>query len=119
MSVSEEMDGDDNSLRVLLQILSEPRRRYALYHLRRHEETTVTRLADNVAGWMDAERSEPLSGQEQVHIYTELHHTDIPRFTAAGIVRLHEQEERVEVVSFPDVLSDLLDVTLEFDDGAM
>lgn len=113
------MDGDDNSLRVLLQILSEPRRRYALYHLRRHEETTVTRLADNVAGWMDAERGEPLSGQEHVYIYTELHHTDIPRLIDAGIVRLHEEEERVEVVSFPDVLSDLLDVTLEFDDGAM
>lgn len=113
------MDGDDTSLRALLQILAEPRRRYALYHLRRHDETTVTRLADNVAGWMDADRDEPLSGKEHVHIYTELHHTDIPRLVAAGIVHLPDDEERVEVVSFPKVLSDLLDVTLEFDDGGV
>ncbi|MCO8245983.1 MULTISPECIES: hypothetical protein [unclassified Haladaptatus] len=113
------MDGDEHSLRALLQILAEPRRRYALYHLRRHDRTTVTRLADSVAGWMDAEQDEPLSGQEHVHIYTELHHTDIPRLVAAGIVHLHEDEERVKVVEFPEILSDLLDVTLEFDDGAM
>ncbi|MGA9399397.1 DUF7344 domain-containing protein [Haladaptatus sp.] len=75
------MDGDEHSLRALLQILAEPRRRYALYHLRRHDRTTVTRLADSVAGWMDAEQDEP--------------------------------------IEFPEILSDLLDVTLEFDDGAM
>ncbi|SIQ97258.1 hypothetical protein SAMN05421858_0982 [Haladaptatus litoreus] len=110
------MDGEANSLRTLLQILAEPRRRYALYHLRRHDETTVTRLADNVAGWMDAVQYEPLSAEAHVYIYTELHHTDIPKLSAAKIVRLHEDEERLEVVRFPEMLSNLLDVTLEYDD---
>ncbi len=113
------MDRDENSLRTLLQILAEPRRRYALYHLRRHDQTTVTRLADNVAGWMSAGQDEPLSGQEHVHVYTELHHTDIPRLVAAGIVHVHEDEEQLEVVEFPEILSNMLDVTLEYDDGAM
>lgn len=110
------MDGESNSLRMLLQILAEPRRRYALYHLRRHDETTVTRLADNVAGWMDAVQSEPLSAEAHVQIYTELHHTDIPKLTAAEIVHLHEEDERLEVVQFPEMLSNLLDATLEYDD---
>ncbi|GAA0251697.1 hypothetical protein ACFFQF_02675 [Haladaptatus pallidirubidus] len=110
------MDGEANSLRTLLQILAEPRRRYALYHLRRHDETTVTRLADNVAGWMDAVQHEPLSAEAHVHIYTELHHTDIPKLSAAKIVCLHEDDERLEVVQFPEMLSNLLDVTLEYDD---
>ncbi|WP_458206427.1 DUF7344 domain-containing protein [Haladaptatus sp. NG-SE-30] len=105
-----------DSLRPLLQILAEPRRRYALYHLRRHEETTVTRLADNVAGWMDAAQDEPLSAEAHVRIYTDLHHTDIPKFVAAGIVHHHDEDEHLEVIQFPDVLNNLLDVTLEYDD---
>ncbi|WP_458189959.1 DUF7344 domain-containing protein [Haladaptatus sp. NG-WS-4] len=106
-----------DSLRPLLQILVEPRRRYALYHLRRHDETTLTRLADNVAGWMGAGQDEPLSAKAHVRIYTDLHHTDIPKFVAAGIVDYSEDDERVEVVDFPDLLNDLLNVTLEFDDN--
>ncbi len=92
------MDGDEHSLRALLQILAEPRRRYALYHLRRHDRTTVTRLADSVAGWMDANRTNP--SDRNTSISTRTHHTDIPRLIAAGIVHLHEDEERVEVMSF-------------------
>ncbi len=113
------MDGEKNSLRTILQILAESRRRYALYHLRRHDETTVTRLADNVAGWMNAEQTEQLSAEAHVQIYTELHHTDIPKLVGAGIVSLDEEEEEcIEVVRFPQMLSDLLDVTLEYDGEA-
>ncbi|WP_227354842.1 DUF7344 domain-containing protein [Haladaptatus salinisoli] len=111
------MDGEEDSLRTLLQILAEPRRRYALYHLRRRDRTTVTRIADNVAGWMAAGRDEPLSAETLVRIYTDLHHTDLPKLAAADIVD-YRGDERVEVTRFPDVLHALLDVTLEFDDGA-
>ncbi|WP_440008535.1 DUF7344 domain-containing protein [Halomicrococcus sp. SG-WS-1] len=108
-------DTAPDSLRILLEILAEPRRRYALYHLRRHETATVTRLADNVAGWMNADRSEPLPAERHVRIYTDLHHTDVPKLSAAGLIRYDEDEERVETAEFPDVFEKLLDVTLEFD----
>jgi len=110
-----EADTTRDSLRPLLQILAEPRRRYALYHLRRHEEATVTRLADNVAGWLNAARSEPLSAEAHVRLYTDLHHTDVPKLSAAGLIEYDEENERVTVAEFPDVFDSLLDVTLEFD----
>lgn len=95
--------------------LAESRRRYVLYHLRKHGDATLSRLADVVTGWVNAKTTDPLSDKDQLRIYTDLHHVDLPKLTAADLVTYDEAAERVELTELPDYVDRLLDAALEID----
>lgn len=71
----------------VFDLLSSPRRRYVLYHLRdTGEELDLTTLAEEVAAWENETAVEDLTRQERKRVYVSLYQTHIPRLVDAGLV---------------------------------
>ena len=83
MSTSDtELTQDD-----VFEILSSPRRRYLLYHLRqRKEPVELTELAEHVAAWENDVEPDELTTQERKRVYVSLYQTHVPKLDDAGIV---------------------------------
>jgi len=83
MSTSDtELTQDD-----VFEILSSPRRRYLLYHLRqRGEPVELTELAEHVAAWENDVEPSELTTQERKRVYVSLYQTHVPKLDDAGIV---------------------------------
>ncbi len=83
MSTSDtELTQDD-----VFEILSSPRRRYLLYHLRqRGEPVELTELAEHVAAWENDVEPGELTTQERKRVYVSLYQTHVPKLDDAGIV---------------------------------
>jgi DNA-binding transcriptional ArsR family regulator len=77
---------------VTFELLSNPRRRYALAYLsRRGQPITAGELAEQIAAW---EKDKPVSEIEDEtaeRIQMTLHHNHVPKLRAVGLV---EQSER-------------------------
>lgn len=103
--------GISPALDAALELLSNSRRRYVLYHLREQGgAVTVDELAERVAEW-EGDTDEPTNRQR---VRTDLHHSQLPRMdemdvisfdTDTGLVTLSERD------SSP--LSEYLDLAAE------
>lgn len=72
---------------VAFDILSSPRRRYVLYHLRSLDEAIeLTNLAEQVAAWENDTQAEKITEQERKRVYVSLYQTHVPRLDEAGII---------------------------------
>lgn len=92
MSTSDtELTQDD-----VFEILSSPRRRYLLYHLRqRQEPVELTTLAEHVAAWENGVDTEDLTTQERKRVYVSLYQTHVPKLDDAGIVEYDSESGMV------------------------
>lgn len=71
----------------VFELLSSPRRRYVLYHLREAEEPIeLTTLAEQVAAWENETSVDEITEQERKRVYVSLYQTHIPRLDEAGVV---------------------------------
>ena len=77
---------------VTFELLSDPRRRYALAYLsRRNQPVSMEELARHIAAW---EEDEPVSEIEEKtveRIQMTLYHNHIPKLTAAGLLERGER----------------------------
>ena len=72
---------------VVFDLLSNPRRRYVLYHLSQVDESIQLRdLADEVAAWENEIPVDELSTQQRKRVYVSLYQTHIPKLEEAGVV---------------------------------
>ncbi|MXR52974.1 hypothetical protein GRX03_15345 [Halovenus sp. WSH3] len=77
----------DLSQDVVFDILSSPRRRYVLYHLRTTGETVqLTDLAEEVAAWENDTDPSEITEQERKRVYVSLYQTHIPRLAEVGLI---------------------------------
>lgn len=67
-------------------LLSESRRRYALYCLLNAEQTTVEDLALEIVAWEQDSDIESVSEAETEPVIVSLHHTHLPRLEDHGII---------------------------------
>jgi len=85
---------------VVFDILSSPRRRYVLYHLRETDEPVdLTALAEQVAAWENETDLEDLTEQERKRVYVSLYQTHIPRLDEAGVVEYHKDSGKVALAA--------------------
>ena len=92
----------------IFEVLSNQRRRYAFYYLRRHEGETVEvgDLAERIAAWEDGKPIDSLTAAERKRVKTALHQFHLPKMddlrfleydTSRGEVRLSEEISDVEI----------------------
>ncbi len=82
----------------VFDLLSSPRRRYVLHHLRSESaEIELTTLADHVAAWEYDTTIEALSEQQRKRAYVSLYQTHVPKLEEAGIVTYDNDSGTVEL----------------------
>jgi len=85
---------------VVFDILSSPRRRYVLYHLRKADEPVkLTDLAEQVAAWENDTSPDQITEQERKRVYVSLYQTHIPRLDEVGIVEYDKDSGEIELAS--------------------
>lgn len=89
--------GISPALDATLELLSNRRRRYALYYLRRQDgAVTVEELAQQVAAW------EPDSTPDEERVLADLYHCQLPRLDDAGAVDYDSADGYVSLVEPTD-----------------
>jgi hypothetical protein len=106
MSISDtELTQDD-----VFEILSSPRRRYLLYHLRTAgEPIELIELAEHVAAWENDVDREELTAQERKRVYVSLYQTHVPKLDEAGIVDYDPDSGVVALTRRAELLDDYLE----------
>ena len=108
---SDEPPRRDLSYDESFDLLSNTRRRYALYYLRRNgEAATLGDLSDHIAAWENGVDPEEVTYQERKRVYTSLQQVHLPRMDDLGVVAFDSQSGVVERRSVADDLEIYLEV---------
>ncbi|MFC4549530.1 MULTISPECIES: DUF7344 domain-containing protein [Halorussus] len=100
MAHSEELSQDE-----VFEVLKSPRRRYALYYLRREGgEADLSDLTEQVAAWENETTPAALSTEQRKRVYISLYQTHLPKLDEANIV---EYDRDAGVVRLGSRSSDL------------
>lgn len=95
-----------------LDLLSNRRRRYVLYHLReRGCAVTLEELAEQVASWESDTGETPNEAQ----VRADLYHSQLPRLDDAGAVTF-DAEEDYATLQEDELLAEYLDLAAREDD---
>lgn len=77
---------------VTFELLSNPRRRYALAYLsRRGQPITARELAEQIAAWEQDKPVSEIDDETAERIQMTLHHNHIPKLRTAGLVERSER----------------------------
>jgi hypothetical protein len=80
-----EQEGPSQDL--VFDILSNPRRRYVLYHLQENEEPVeLGPLSEAIAAWENNVDEDELTSQQRKRVYVSLYQTHIPKMADGGII---------------------------------
>lgn len=102
-------DGETISRDVAFEILTNPRRRYALTYLRSQSgRVPIGELAEAVAAWERDTSVELVSSKERKSVYTSLYQTHLPKMADAGVVDYDRQRGIVALADRADDLDDYL-----------
>jgi DNA-binding transcriptional ArsR family regulator len=110
------MEATDTSLSqdIVFELLSSPRRRYILYHLRQtNEPVELTTLAEQVAAWENETDVDNITEQERKRVYVSLYQTHIPRLDEAGVIVYDKDSGMVSLSSQAKEIDNYLDSTEE------
>ena len=108
--MSNEGDGDALSQDVAFEILTNPRRRYAMAYLRSQDEPVpIGELAEVVAAWERDTSVELVSSKERKSVYTSLYQTHLPKMADAGVVDYDRHRGLVALAGRAEELDDYLD----------
>lgn len=93
----------------VFDILSNPRRRYVLYHLRQADgPVQLTKLAEHVAAWENEIDVESLEDQQRKRVYVSLYQTHVPKLHDAGLVVYDKEEGTVELAPESNAIDEYL-----------
>jgi hypothetical protein len=107
--------GISPALDATLDLLSNRRRRYVLYHLRDADEAVaLDELAERIASWEQETdgRDVGRSRGAKERVRADLYHSQVPRLAEAGVVTFDADERRVSLddsVEMP--IQEYLDLT--------
>lgn len=100
------------SLSRIFELLSDERRRYALYYLeQRDEPVPVDELAERIAAWEDDPSSVDLPENAHRGVEIELEHKHLPKASDAEFVEYDPDADVVEVTGSPAEFSAILTVS--------
>lgn len=94
------------------EILSNPRRRYALHYLKHgNEETDLSTLAEQVAAWENEKPLSEVTSKERHLVYTSMQQNHLPKLERAGIIT-HDSGD-IELTEEAESLDVYLDIVPE------
>jgi hypothetical protein len=97
----------------LFDILSNRRRRYALYALLRDETTTIGALADQIAAWENDCPVADVTAAERKRVYTALQQSHLPKLERTGLIGFDPDSGRIRPTDAVDELNFYLEVVGE------
>lgn len=107
-------DGGWSSLDAVLGVLSDQRRRYALYYLQDQTTATLQEVAAQVATW-ETERGEQAAESVQTdQVYTDFYHRHLPKLADANLIEYDPREELVRY-DCPKQLERVIDIIRWFE----
>jgi hypothetical protein len=93
----------------VFDILSNPRRRYVLYYLRREGgPVQLTSLAEHVAAWENETDVDSLDDQQRKRVYVSLYQTHVPKLADSGIVEYDKDQGSVALADEAAAIDDYL-----------
>ncbi|MFB6175985.1 MAG: hypothetical protein ABEI99_02360 [Halobaculum sp.] len=86
--VSQRQSGDtDGGLEAeLFEVLSNQRRRFAVYAVSGEEEVELGTLAKTIAAWENEQPVEQVTSDERKRVYTALQQSHLPKLAEAGLI---------------------------------
>jgi DNA-binding transcriptional ArsR family regulator len=82
----------------VFEVLKSPRRRYALYYLRREGGIVeLSDLTDQVAVWENETTPSGLTSEQRKRVYISLYQTHLPKLDDAGIVEYDRDEGTISL----------------------
>ncbi|WP_458205199.1 DUF7344 domain-containing protein [Haladaptatus sp. NG-SE-30] len=82
----------------VFEVLKSPRRRYALYYLRREGGTVeLSDLTDQVAAWENDTTPAGLTSEQRKRVYISLYQTHLPKLDDAGIIDYEREAGKVHL----------------------
>jgi hypothetical protein len=93
-------------------VLSDARRRHALYYLREHDAAPLDELADVVAGWLTVDRVTITTPTRRERIRINLHHVHLPMLDDVGFLTYDRQGHHAELRDLSAEVEALLDRSL-------
>lgn len=97
----------------VFDVLSNRRRRYALYALLNDESTTIGSLAERIAAWENDRSVDEVTPPERKRVYTALQQSHLPKLERLGLIAFDPESGRVSVTD----TADEIDRYLEAADG--
>ena len=95
----------------LLEVLSEPRRRFVISCLAEYETPlTLPDVADELAVWEHDARLPEISADDVAAIHADLYHVHVPKMADAGVVEYSQERELVALAKPIHELSDHLEL---------
>lgn len=99
------------SLDEVFDLLSEERRRYALYYLEQADgPVAVEEVAEQVAKWETGNVVGAIPEDKFERIEVELHHTDLPKATEVEYIEYDPAAETIEVSGVPPEVNAIITV---------
>ena len=99
----------EDSLGVTFELLSDPRRRFVVSYLQDHRRAKLDELADVVTGWEESRRGDAIATREKRDaVAVALHHVDLPKLAAWGVLEYDHRLKLAEFVDLPDPMADIL-----------
>lgn len=99
------------SLDRVFDLLSNERRRYALYYLEQHNERVpVDKVAEQVATWQTDRGTDSIPEEKFEDVEVSLQHSDLPKAAKAEYVQYDPEEEVVEVTGTPPEICAIISV---------
>lgn len=93
----------------IFALLTEERRRYALYYLEQQDgPVSVDEVAEQVAEWETNGTSVPEGKYENIKV--KLRHTDLPKASEAEYIRYDPEEKIVEVTETPPEFDTIISI---------
>ena len=92
------------------EVLSDQRRRYALYHLLQQDDRTATKreLSTQITAWENGGSVESVAAEDTQQVYLELHRTHLPLMVDHHVVEFDAERDEVRLDEGVDDLDDYL-----------
>ena len=95
----------------IFEVLSEERRRYALYYLEQKETAIpVEELIEQVAEWEAGRPAESIPDEKFDRIGIEFYHHELPKATDLQYVRYNPDEGLVELTGLPPEVGAIISI---------
>lgn len=97
----------------VFDVLSNRRRRYALYALLRDETATIGSLAEQIAAWENDCGISEVTSAERKRVYTALQQSHLPKLERTGLVEFDPESGRIHPTDAVDDMDIYLEVVGE------
>ncbi len=82
----------------LFEVLSNERRRCALYYLQQHDEAVeLADVVDYVSSWQYGKPASEVTSKERMRVYSALHQVHLPKLETVGLIKYDTEDGEIRI----------------------